>query len=289
MNTYPLYYEEQTQHGNANFPFSVYEMDAPEENEEKIYCHWHKEVELLYILEGMAVLTLNEKEYALQQEDFVLIPVNQVHRVQGPAGKPFRFVAMVFHPDFISSFGNDAIQQECILPLLQWDFEHSPVLHEDEEIRRILSSVLLAWHLQKPGYALEIKAQIFHLLSYVYSCVCETKKTGVEYSDYRITLIKQMISYIHAHYEETITLEQMAEAFSLSKGHVCRFFREMTHMSLIEYVNYYRINRSVDLLRTTDYSIGAIAEMTGFNTISYFNRIFNKFMHVSPKQIRQSE
>lgn len=48
------YYEEKAKHGTASFPCSVYMIDAPVKNKEKIYCHWHSEVELLYILEGNA-------------------------------------------------------------------------------------------------------------------------------------------------------------------------------------------------------------------------------------------
>ena len=97
-----------------------------------------------------------------------------------------------------------------------------------------------------------------------------------------------MVVYLHEHENMAVHLEEMAETFHLSKGHLCRFFRDLTKMTIIEYLNYYRISRSIYKLKHTDLSISEIAQQTGFPNISYFNRTFRKYMHQSPGQFRKN-
>lgn len=131
MENYPILYEEQTKHGNISFPCAVYTINAPIDETEKIYCHWHKEVELLYIMEGHAALTLDDHVIPVNQGDCIFIPSNHVHMVTGD-NTSFCFTAVVFHPDLVRSFGSDAIER-CIshhycngsLTILQSSQHHS--------------------------------------------------------------------------------------------------------------------------------------------------------------------
>ncbi len=280
--------EELKKHGNASFPCSVYEYSAPIENKEKIYCHWHKEVELLYIISGNCLLKINHQSYFVQAGDFVFIPVNQVHMAIGDQEHAFQFIALVFHPDFISSFGNDYIQQTVIDPMVHWKYETSPVMKHDAFLADIMHHILSVWQKHEVGYALDIKTQVFLVLNHIYAKVSQENMVQISAVDYKVTEIKKMISFIQKNYMKNLTLASTASFFSISKGHLCRFFKEMTGMSFVEYVNYYRINESCELLKKTNYSISVISEMTGFHTVSYFNRTFQKYMHKTPKEYRRN-
>ena len=59
-------------------------------------------------------------------------------------------------------------------------------------------------------------------------------------------------------------------------------------MTPFEYLNYFRISKSTELLWETDREISQIALQTGFNNISYFNRTFQRFMHMTPREFRRS-
>ena len=82
---------------------------------------------------------------------------------------------------------------------------------------------------------------------------------------------------------EDITLPEIAEHFHISKGQLCRFFKKMTNMPPIDYLNYSRINKSALLLRNTDLSVIAVAGQTGFNNTSYYNRTFRRYMNMTPE------
>ena len=280
--------EEKTQHGTASFPCSVYEYDAPVEIAEKIYCHYHKEVELLYIKEGHATLTINHRIYAISKDDFIIIPANHLHMVIGDTEHTFRFIACVFHPDFIASFGNDIVQQKYNHAIINWNFTHSPVIHNDKVLKEQFSSILQEWKEKKDGYELRIKIAVLTVFSHLYSLASYARSETSELSDYRINMLKSLIRYIQNNYASPVSLSSTAEHFSISKGHLCRLFKEMTNMSFTEYLNYYRITKSAELLASTDLSISAISENTGFNNFSFFDRTFVKYMHETPRSYRRS-
>ena len=279
--------EEEKRHGNAIFPCSVYAYDAPIENKEKIYCHWHKEVELLYVVSGRCTLRINHRLYEIQKGDFIFIPANQVHMAVGDQVHAFQFIAVVFHPDLIASFGNDVVQQNVIEPMVHWKFNVSPVFHQDSLLSDSLYKILQTWQTREQGYELHIKTQLFVIFDHIYELISKYGNMESNPVDYKVTEIKEIISYIQKNYKNDISLLTIASSFSMSKGHFCRFFKEMTGMTFIEYVNYYRINESCELLKKTDFPIRIVAEMTGYRNVSYFNRTFQKYIHMNPQEYRK--
>ena len=72
------------------------------------------------------------------------------------------------------------------------------------------------------------------------------------------------------------------------KDYRTSLIKEMTQMSPIDYLNYFRITQSARLLCDTDFPISTIAVKTGFNNISYYNRTFRKYMHMTPGSYRKN-
>lgn len=61
----------------------------------------------------------------------------------------------------------------------------------------------------------------------------------------------------------------------------------MTGQGFTEYLNAYRLNTAAELLRTTDDTVLAVAEQTGFKNLSYFNRAFKTHYGLTPKEYRR--
>lgn len=96
--------------------------------------------------------------------------------------------------------------------------------------------------------------------------------------------IRPGIDFIHEHYGREIKIAEIADACHMSESHFRRKFEECTDMTPMEYLNTYRIKKACDMIRSNKGSIGDIAEMTGFLSISTFNRNFKSVFGVSPKQ-----
>lgn len=306
---------ETTPHGNALFPFMLYDMVSNPAFEERIGCHWHEEIEFLVITRGEGCVQLNGRSYPVKQNDICLIPSNQLHLLTCPEQKPLDFFAIVFHPDFLRSLSRDTIQKKYIEPLLSGATD-SYILHADtagtawaqnlvpagtaqaqnlaqadsaweQSLLQCLSQIRQAFHTKAYAYELFIRIRLleaFHLLA---THILPVKSQTADSSSHPIVLAKSMMEYLRANYDSEITLAQLEKAFCLSGGHICRVFKAMTHMTPFAYLNYCRIQQSMELLEHSDDEISLIATKCGFNNISYYNRTFQKYMHMTPSAYRK--
>ena len=88
--------------------------------------------------------------------------------------------------------------------------------------------------------------------------------------------------YLSENCEQNISLEELAAHFYLSKYYVCRTFKEITGYTVTEYTNIHRIRKAKRLLEETDMSISEIAHELGYESLTYFERMFKSFMTISP-------
>lgn len=98
--------------------------------------------------------------------------------------------------------------------------------------------------------------------------------------------VEPALSFIYEHYKEDIRIEDLARSCSMSESYFRKTFVKIMGQPPLEYVNRYRIHRSLNLLRTTSDSILNIAMRTGFSSIAAFNRNFKLYVGLSPSQWR---
>ena len=100
--------------------------------------------------------------------------------------------------------------------------------------------------------------------------------------------IEPALSYVYEHYKEDIQISTLARSCSMSESYFRKLFARTMGQSPLEYVNAYRIHRSMNLLRTTSDSIQNVASRSGFSSIAAFNRNFRQHTGMSPSQWRSS-
>ncbi len=101
--------------------------------------------------------------------------------------------------------------------------------------------------------------------------------------------VHEVADYIADHYAEITSVDQLSERFFMSKSYLCRIFREVTNFTISEYVNLYRIAASKEYLVDERYSMTEIANLLGYDSLTYFERVFKKQMSISPLQFRKNE
>ena len=93
--------------------------------------------------------------------------------------------------------------------------------------------------------------------------------------------------YIDEHYNEGVSLEEVAEATGISRYYVSHLFKELMDKTFVGYVNELRLNHAAMLLVTTDSPIIEIASKSGFNNLSNFNRAFKMYFGKTPSTYRK--
>ena len=129
------------------------------------------------------------------------------------------------------------------------------------------------------GYLYQI---LYHLLQQ------EKKHTVKSITDYiNEDRRKKILSFLAENYQEPVTLKDMAANISLSKEQFCRFFKASFRSTPMKFLNQYRINRSMELLKETNLSIIDISLEVGFDSSNYFSIIFKKVTGITPSQFRK--
>ncbi|MCH3919217.1 MAG: helix-turn-helix domain-containing protein [Sphaerochaeta sp.] len=99
-------------------------------------------------------------------------------------------------------------------------------------------------------------------------------------------VVDNAISFIATNYGKPVGLQEAATFLGLSESHLSRLFKEVTGLNFLQYLNAWRINKSVELMRDPKRNIGEIATSCGFPTPGYFAKIFKRFSGVTPTQYR---
>ncbi len=97
-----------------------------------------------------------------------------------------------------------------------------------------------------------------------------------------------VIEYVKNHFDEEITLSDIAKRAAMSKTTFCAIFSSITGMPFKDYLNRYRIEKATELISKGE-RISVAASLCGYGDFSTFYRNFRKYMHVSPSEHAKSK
>jgi len=174
-------------------------------------------------------------------------------------------------------------------------FEVLRVMHEHEATRNIPVIVLTAQILSnldmlrlQEGVAAVLSKGLFNVdevLNQVENALQHSKRLGLQTS----RIVRQAMAFIHEHYAENITRNDLATHVAITERYLTHCFRQELGITPMEYLNRYRIKRAMVLLEADQRSITRIAMDVGFSDSSYFNRVFKQKTGISPGAFRRGE
>ncbi len=101
-------------------------------------------------------------------------------------------------------------------------------------------------------------------------------------------LARKAMAYVHEHYADPITRDEISDQLGVSEDYLTRCFHEETGLSFIAYLRRYRLHRAKDLLTDCGKSITEVAMAVGFSDSNYFSRAFRQETGISPSAYRRS-
>ena len=100
-------------------------------------------------------------------------------------------------------------------------------------------------------------------------------------------LIRNIQDYINVNLEFDVNISQIAKLFHYNERYIGQLFKKETGETICEFINYQRLERAKLYLATTHDTVINIALKTGFNNVTYFNRVFKKLYGMTPTQYRK--
>ncbi len=105
--------------------------------------------------------------------------------------------------------------------------------------------------------------------------------------DRNLSVLKDMLSFVHCHYAGKVSLEDIAKSGNVSKSTCLAIFKKYLHNTPASYLIGYRLNKSQELLLHTDFTISEIASEAGFDGCRYFSETFRKYYGVAPVEYKK--
>lgn len=105
-------------------------------------------------------------------------------------------------------------------------------------------------------------------------------------SSFLMERVKRMLDYFHSHYQESISVEQLAKQANICKRECQRDFKKVLGLTPTQYFEQYRLAMSLRLLTESSCSIIEIADQCGFQSPSYFTKLFREKYGVTPTSFR---
>ncbi len=282
--------QELIEHGSALFPCARYHCDFHEFYNDEIPWHWHEEIEIMLVESGTMKLQLNSKTYEVKPGEGVFINSNVLHSATILDKTDCKISSFVFHTKLLSGSMEGLFRQRFIKPLTSCNSLFGIVFNGSEEWHNdVLISIQQAFNAYDEGeycYELLVREHLSHMW-YLLMQKTKSKEDDNKLGYGQETLrIKEMLNFIHLHFGENISISQIAKSTNISERECLRCFQKTIGCAPIQYLLKYRISIAAQLLNTTEVPIIKICDETGFDSPSYFSKMFKRYMGSSPTNYR---
>ena len=288
LNEYQNYHETKS-HTVSEFPYNTYLCSIPLDFT-LVPLHWHAELEIVVIKKGTGLISVDFDKRTVTSGDIVFIRPGQLHSIEQYSTRVMEYENIILKPELLISGETDLCARQFITPLMKGELRCAafltPAVPGYPEISDCISHIDYLCERQPNGYQLAVKGFLFQLLFLLISH--QQKKSAIPALQTKsLEKIKTILKYVEEHYDEHITIDDMAALTFYSKSHFMKFFKAHMGTGFIEYLNDYRLTIAERLLRTSVASVLEFAEKSGFDNLSYFNRIFKRKYGQSPGKQRR--
>ena len=242
--------------------------------------HFHYHYELYYQIIGERYFFIKDRFYYIRPGDFVIITKNEIHKTVTANQNVYRRMLINFKTSFIADILN-TIDDIDFSSLFQKS--HIFKINADDEsyINKLLYKMLEVYENKPSGYKSFLKLQLINILIYINRCKTYDSE-GLKFPNAQYNKISKISEYINQNYNNKLTLDHLAEKFKMSPYYLSRSFKDVLDITFVEYLNFTRISASKKLILNTDLSMTEIAFEVGFESSTYFTKVFKSINNITP-------
>ena len=273
-----------------NLPFSITFSNVIEED-----YHYHKEMEIMFVLRGKANCKIHHWNYTLSTGDVLIADTEDLHRIYDSSEDILMLTMYIDLECFTESYPN--------LDYIIWAPENcmqgsaamqQTLKNKNAFLKSYLAKIMSIFVDQKDDDTLlmkEIDNLIFILVNQFQGFFIEDmqfKLGNNDASEVDQERILRIIKYIYLNYDKKITLEDLATQEYLSSYYISHLIRKITGLNFQNFLNYIRVESAEKLLAEGKLSLTQISEFCGFSSLAYFNKCFQAWHGITPAQYRHT-
>lgn len=269
---------------NNEYPYTCHHVDI---QHTQIPWHWHEALEINLVKEGSICVSTTEGRFRFEKNEAFFINSNVLASMT--VDESCIMESHLFHGVFLSGHFKSIFETKYLTPVTQnRNIRLVCIRGESQPQKQILSKLRQLGQLQTRK---DQEFQTRNLLSEIWlNLLEELNRTDAQTrSTKNQDRLLSMLAYIHEHYTEKITLEQIADAACVSTRECLRCFQSGIQQSPLDYLITYRIRSAQKLLTETELPITEVALQTGFNSSAYFAKVFRNCCGTTPLAYRKDK
>ena len=253
-------------------------------------AHIHKAVELLYVKEGSYTVSLDNTRYEIGEGDLILFCSGAIHHVVTGESVQNSYYVIKIPPTFFLDFARRDAGTEYAMRFALNRRENKCFWHKEElkesAIKRVLDTLVSEFTQEKYASEVAIKLKVMELLLTILRHDAQSEPLVNDQTSY---LIYSVMNYVQERFAEDINEKELAKSYGMSYSHFSRSFKKVTGMTFKNYLNRTRISKAEQLLFLKGCSVSEAAIACGYNSISYFIKVYRLFTGTTPYKALRRE
>ncbi|MDQ6420389.1 AraC family transcriptional regulator [Paenibacillus sp. LHD-117] len=255
---------------------------------EQIQYHTHPHYEIYYFHGGKVNYLINDKIYVLEPGDLLLMHGMTLHKAHVDPNVAYHRTTIHLDPFYFKQHIQPAYTDDLLAPFRKL---HNVRLQLRGEVKREAEESLAKLNelfAQGTPHAYQrFQARLLDLLIFVGELCTQPLQAMHSFPSSKEAHVQAIISYLENQYNDDITLEDIGERLHLSKFYLAKTFKQVTGMTIFQYLMHRRVYQAKLRLIEEGSSITMIGYDVGFKHPSHFSRAFKEHTGMTPEQYRK--
>lgn len=249
--------------------------------------HSHEGFEIIQVLSDQGNMLIKDKVYPFSKGSIYILNGVEPHCSNPDDPSTYIRSKITFSPTYIkdlfAKMGYPYILDGFTDKRLNASHRIVPDQKLFDEFDRLFGEMALEMAEKRPCYAANITACLIKMLI----MIDRQREKNIPQHMPNQEHISAMMDYIGSHLSSQFSIQQMCESLHISKFYACHLFKNVTGMTIMQYLTERRISEAKMLLLLTNKTISEIAIDAGFSSFSIFSRTFGKITGQTPLQYRK--
>ena len=263
---------------NKNIPATVMRLNLSSDTH-KTELQWHREPEIVFVVEGKSECCRNGESRIVDQDDFIIFNSEDVHLVRPVDGTSCSLLCVNFSFEYIRMFCKS-------IDSMLFDDGDNPAVHaEIIDVLRQIASVDI-----NSDYSPLIQISYINKLYYVLltKCVHFKRLSGNPASPRRdFSYAKTAIAYINENFKHEISLDEISGVVNLSPSYFSKYFKNVTQVSFSKYLANLRLENAINDMLLHNSTVSTAAMENGFANVKAFITQCKKVYNCTPAQFKK--